>query len=250
MRWFSAETTGKSYPWLGIARGRALAAAEGRQLRNVLPHLIGYRLLQIGPWAYNAAQFDAQRMLAAWVAAMPGESAADLCFDGQHLPVTSHCMDMVLLPHALERCPSPRELLREVDRVLSDRGQLVLLGFNPLHPSALARHTATGSSHPTGQHLYTARRVGDWLDLLDFDVVHATRYGAGFPYLPGDGIDWHNAGWWRMPATLSQAYLLVARKRKVTALPLRQPQKVRAGRAATAGVAVAAPCTNPNSEAA
>lgn len=193
-----------------------------------MPYLIGYRFLQIGGWAYNAGTLDRDHARRAWIASGSSESVGDLFFDGHNLPVASRSLDAVIMPHALECCARPQQLLREVDRVLCARGQLVLLGFNPLHPVVPARRLALiGGGHPGVDHLYTARRVGDWLELLDFEVVHSRRYGVGFPYLPRDGVEWHRAGRWRLPAALAGAYLLVARKRVVPATTIRPFRKSR-----------------------
>lgn len=226
--------------WLNSPRGRALVAVERRQLSAVMPYLIGYRLLQVGPWGLRADQLEDRRMFRGWVASVPEDPAGHLYFDGRRLPIASHCMDTVVLPHTLERCESPHQLLREADRVLCDRGQLVLLGFNPLAPAALAkRMVGMRGPHPVTRNLYGMRRVCDWLDLLDFEVVHGRRYGAGFPYLPGGGVDWQRPGKWQLPATMAQAYLLIARKRVIPVTPVRQPRRIR-GRAA-AGIPAAAP---------
>lgn len=250
MHWLPTETKRRPAEWLQTARGQALAVAERRQLQSVMPGLIGYRRLHVGPWNVDSAVRDAAPMCSAWRLSAPGERAGDVWFDGLHLPFMSGCIDTLILTHALEYCASPRRLLREVDRVLCDRGQVVLFGFNPWHPAALARR-ATMSWHgsSTGRRSYTAGRVRDWLDLLDFEIIRATRYGAGFPYLPVDGVDWRRPGRWWLPATFAQAYLLVARKRIMQATLMRRPHRARS-RARSAAIPATAPRIDLFSEAA
>lgn len=250
MRWISAQSDTPRTDWLQTPRGQALARIERRQLQAVAPCLIGYRMLQIGSWGVGCAAVGSDRMFSAWVASMPGETAGDVCFDGRQLPIRSDSVDTVILPHALERCASPRRLLREVDRVLCDRGQIILSGFNPLHPSAMARRASMfGTRFVTARNLYSASRVHDWLELLDFEIIRATRYGTHFPYLPAAGIDWLEPGRWRLAATFAQAYLLLARKRTMRATLLERPRKRRA-RMAPAGIPAGAPRTHSYSEAA
>lgn len=203
---------------------QALAAIEARQLRTILPRLIGTQLLQVGPWAYRIDHLDSQHVRDVYVAGDIDKSAhPDFCFDGHHLPIASNCMDIVALPHSLEHCSRPRQLLREADRVLCERGQLVMLGFNPLHPLMFMRQAFAPELAPTvGSGLYTARRICDWLELLDFDIVHHRRYGIGLPYLPWDGVDVNAKTVKRLPAIFSQAFMLVARKRIMSLTPLRQ----------------------------
>ena len=62
------------------------------------------------------------------------------------LAMASDSVDAVLLPHTLEYEPDPHEILREVGRVLSGEGHLIVLGFRPLSSWGL-------------RHLFAQRRI-------------------------------------------------------------------------------------------
>lgn len=214
--------------WLATPAAHMLVEQESRQLAALLPRLVGYRLLQIGHWGYATSLLDAGGMLCRWVLTSAAGPGSHIVSDGENLPIASRCLDAVILPHSLELSANPHRLLREVERVLRDRGQLVLLGFNPLAPWVLWQSLGRRHARYPGSRLYPLRRVGDWLDLLDFEVVRSQRYSVGFPWLPREGIDLARAGWWRLPALAAPAYLVVARKRVVPATPVRLARRERA----------------------
>ena len=81
-----------------------------------------------------------------------------------------------MLPHTLEYEPEPHEILREVGRILSAEGHLVVLGFRPLSSWGL-RHLFARDGFPPGlERMIGERRLRDWLKLLGFEIVDARRY--------------------------------------------------------------------------
>ena len=60
-----------------------------------------------------------------------GRAQADVVCALPQLPLLSGSVQTLLLPHGLELCAQPEELLRECFRVLLPNGKLVLSGFNP-----------------------------------------------------------------------------------------------------------------------
>ena len=57
----------------------------------------------------------------------------------RYLPFASDALDVVLLPHTLERVAEPEQVLREAERVLRGEGHVLVLGFHPWGPWGLAR---------------------------------------------------------------------------------------------------------------
>jgi SAM-dependent methyltransferase len=226
------DTGGAAGRWLtDTPRGCLLVRRQRRQLREVLPHLFGYRLLQIGEWGFDRELLQSSATLCHWVLGRSVRSDVDVIMDGESLPVCSRCLDAVILPHSLELARSPHHLLREVDRVLCDHGHVVILGFNPYAPWSLgSRLTRRGRATEMmrERRCYPLGRVCDWLDLLNFDVLKMTRFGVGFPYLGTAGVDAEGPDWRRLPAMFSLAYLVVARKRVVPLTSIR-PVRRRSG---------------------
>ncbi len=199
--------------WALSARGRKLMAIEREEVARQVPELFGRHFLQIGNWGLGNDWLESSEMLHRAVLTTSAHALGQARVDLQALPLASHSIDAMLLPHTLEFAPSPHTLLREASRVLSDRGRLLILGFNPWSLLALRRVLGLAPrALPVDAHFYSAGRVSDWLTLLDFEISLVRRFSAGFPWLPARGN-----GELLRPASLlypwSEGYLIAAKKR-------------------------------------
>ena len=110
---------------------------------------------------------------AASASARGGEGAAvDIAADVLSLPIASGSMKAVLFFHTLDFCAQPHRALREADRVLTDDGQLIVVGFNPFSAFGL-RHFASGwrRREPWNGRFWSRGRVAEWLSVLDYRVL-------------------------------------------------------------------------------
>ena len=102
----------------------------------------------------------------------------------QHqLPLPDESVDLVVLHHLLDFSQRPHQILREVQRILIPRGQVIVIGFNPRSPWGFwGRLLCLFSSRPLWrrQNLHL-NRLKDWCDLLDLELVSLQR---GFYQLP------------------------------------------------------------------
>lgn len=198
--------------WLRSPRGRRLLALEERELKRVLPDVFGRHVLQVGNWGRGL--LDSSEMLHRAVIGTVPDLGAQALAEPERLPIQEKSVDAVVLPHCLEFSRSPYPVLREVNRILADRGRLIVLGFSPW--SAWAWRQWFGLRYrafPPGARFVSVGRLSDWLDLLDFEVCEVRRFGVGFPWTrpaseEGGGIG-HWLGAW------AEAYLLVAKKRVI-----------------------------------
>jgi SAM-dependent methyltransferase len=208
--------------WLATPLGRRCLANEQRLIRQALERVFGEQFLQIGAWGpHNAFLRYARTQRRALLDWRPGVSA-DILSDPEQLAVASDSIDCVLLPHTLERTPSPHALLREVDRVLRPDGHLVVLSFAPGGFWGL-RHLVSGG-YPAGrERMIREGRLRDWLELLSFDVPAAKRYCHTLPIerwkqlrlLPRE--EWAQ----RWLPVFSGGYMLKAQKRVLPLTPVR-----------------------------
>ncbi|MDG1904279.1 MAG: methyltransferase domain-containing protein [Arenicella sp.] len=140
----------------------------------------------------------------------------DVVASNAFLPFPEKSFATVVLLHGLETSDLPHQTLREAHRVLQADGHLVLAGFNPFSLLGLQRLVRTPAL-PKGQ-IYGLRRVLDWLNLLDFEVVGSSMFQYGplsrharlrryFAFLESVGDRWF--------PLLGGAYMLVARKREI-----------------------------------
>jgi SAM-dependent methyltransferase len=209
--------------WLATPLGRRCLTNEQRLTRRALERVFGEQLLQIGAWGpRNSFLRYARTQRRALVDWRPGV-AADLVCDPERLAVASDSVDVVLLPHTLERTQSPHALLREVDRILRADGTLIVLSFAPGGLWGL-RHLLSSGGYPTGRdRVIREGRLRDWLELLSFEVPAPTRYCHTLPlerfkqlrFLPREEL----AQRW-LPM-LGGGYLVKAQKRVQPLTPVR-----------------------------
>jgi SAM-dependent methyltransferase len=136
--------------------GRLAARLIGEALAEVSTGLPRERLVGIGfalPWLDKVGE-DAERVLAF----MPGTQGAvcwpsrqccatAMIFD-EELPLSDSAVDRVLLVHLLEHSENPRETLKEIWRVLSPGGRVVIVVPNRRGVWARFEHTPFGTGRP------------------------------------------------------------------------------------------------------
>lgn len=187
---------------------------EQQQADELLADVFGYHAVQLG-WPELQA-LRSNRMPHRWMARAEFEpcwspspsdpaGAADVCLDSRAWPWPADSLDLVVLPHALERSADPHACLREVERVLIPEGQVLITGLNPWswwgwqQSRGQRKNGQRGTVHPS---LIAYRRLRDWLRLLGFEV-QVSRFG-GWPLAQG------RESWWPV---LGGVYLLMATKR-------------------------------------
>jgi SAM-dependent methyltransferase len=217
--------------WYQEPLGSLLREEELALMRQLLPGMFGYHLLQLGDVMGEgllAGSRIAHRMV--MVDELPPElpqtpQSEYLRGSAAQLPLASSSLDVVVLPHLLEFEAAPHQVLREVERVLIPEGQLILLCFNPWSLFGLRRLLQGWRNEaPWSGHFYTPLRLKDWLSLLGFDTVVLRHYFYR-PPLQHQSI----MSRLRRMATLGPrfwprlggAYMLVAKKRVATLTPIK-----------------------------
>jgi SAM-dependent methyltransferase len=221
------ESPKASDPWLshwGAPVASRLLAWEQQQADALLTDVFGYHAVQLG-WPQLQA-LRSNRMPHRWLAQAefefnPSDSPplSDLALDSRAWPWSADSLDLVVLPHTLERSADPHACLREVERVLIPEGQVLITGLNPWSWWGLKasrhwqRHEWLDAAPPA---LIGYRRLRDWLRLLGFEV-QVSRFGGWTPPLRGERwmqrMQWMDAvgeRWWPI---LGGVYLLMATKR-------------------------------------
>lgn len=223
--------------WFDTPLGRSLQAYEALSLRRVLPQLYGTTALQLG----RIGQLD---LFDSCIA--PTRIALDLSADRRDrpvyglpeaLPFDDRSIDVALLPHTLDFCDDPHQVLREVGRAVSPEGHVVIFGFNPVSLWGLRRMVTWRPRHtPWGARFLRLTRIKDWLALLNFQVTHGNMLFYR-PPLAREGVmermhflDKMGDRWWPLMAAV---YMVVARKRVagMTPLPVRFKTRRLMGRA-------------------
>ncbi|MFT6624852.1 MAG: SAM-dependent methyltransferase [Cycloclasticus sp.] len=91
--------------------------------------------------------------------------------EADSLPIDTHSVDIVIMPHTLEFEDNPHQVLREVNRTLKPEGIILLMGFNPWSLWHLPRFLPKAwQKTPWNGRFISRYRVIDWLKLLNFDI--------------------------------------------------------------------------------
>lgn len=229
--------------WLTSPLGAALVQQESRVVEEALDGIFGEHCLQLGSWGepnvfLRHARTQRKALLDVGAAAAEPASA-DVIGQLHNLPIQSDAIDCVILPHVLDYSDRPHAILREVDRVLTRDGHVVVLGFKTGGLWGVRRLIPGAGLPPEAQHLVPERRLKDWLQLLDMRIQRASRYFFRMP-LPGvrgaSSPKWEQRGqrWW---PELAACYMIAAQKRVSTLTPVKpvwsHKPKVVAGLAET-----------------
>lgn len=196
---------------------RRLLADEVRGLMPELQRCRGDHGLLVTAAGYD--QPPALPMLSCWTRLWieGGRYAGDVVGHGEEpLPFLDDAFELVILRHALETASMPQALLDEAMRVLSPGGLLVLSGLHPISfwTPWLAWRTRRRALRP-----HLPWQVWEWLRRRDMRVETVRRIGAAWP---GSGSSY-------FAEALGGAYVLLARKRRGAAEPIRLvPRTLRA----------------------
>jgi SAM-dependent methyltransferase len=193
--------------WFAQTPGRSLRAMECHALRAIWPTLYGKVAVQLG----SIGPVDLLESCNAPVRALhdlPGlqESSLPSIYGlPEALPFDTRSVDIALLPHTLEFSHDPHQVLREISRVLSPEGHVVVLGFNPFSLWGLWRllKRRRGVVPWSGHFLHLYYRP----PLASETAMDRLRF-----------LDKAGDRWWPMAGAV---YLLVARKRVAGMTPLR-----------------------------
>jgi SAM-dependent methyltransferase len=136
--------------------GQAARHLIGQQMRKLWPDLRGQRLLGFGyatPYlgAFRAEALSTIAFMPAGQGALPwpeGARGLTLLADETQLPFPERSFDRILLIHALEFGEPPREMLREIWRLLGDDGRLLVVAPARRGLWARSERTPFGQGEP------------------------------------------------------------------------------------------------------
>ncbi|CAI8720183.1 MULTISPECIES: class I SAM-dependent methyltransferase [Kosakonia] len=211
------QTLAAPASWSDLPKGAYYREALEGELKPWLAKMYGFHLLKIGNLSaeINVESCAISHQVNVSLSGEPAQVRADPL----HLPFAEKSVDACLLAHTLPWCTDPHRLLQEVDRVLIDDGWLVMSGFNPISLLGLCKAVPFARRSPAVKsRMFTLMRQFDWLSLLNFEVLHYSRFRV-LPWTKQGGklLSTH------LPA-LGCMQLIVARKRTIplTLNPMKQ----------------------------
>jgi SAM-dependent methyltransferase len=166
--------------WYARENGQYLLQAAFDTAQELLDRSFGYHILQLGVGADRPLCEASPINHRIYSAERPGEGV-DLVAYPDELPLDSDSVDTVIIHHSLEFARNPHQVLREVQRVLTPQGQLLVVGFNPYSLLGIGTRIRGLLRHPLWSHHrpVSESRLTDWLHLLGCEVLQTRRlYGV------------------------------------------------------------------------
>ncbi len=181
--------------WYGGERGQYLLDKLKQGLQPILDLTFGYHILQVGSLCDGALLAGSpinHRIIAGNTA---GETV-DLVAEADELPIDSDSVDAVIALHCLEFSDQPHRILRELQRVLTPQGHLILVGFNPYSLLGLQTRVRgwVGNDLWRAHAPLSAHRVQDWLHLLSCEIESVQHFYSLPPVGRGRFRDWMASG--------------------------------------------------------
>ena len=206
--------------WLATPFGEALLARESRVVEEALDGIFGEQCLQLGQWGDANTFLRHARTQRQWLIDAGAAASSPAAIGEFHrVPVQDDSIDCVILPHVLDYSDRPHAILREVDRVLTAHGHVVILGFKTGGLWGVRRLVPGAGLPPGAQNLVPERQLRDWLQLLDMRIQGAARYFFRWPLPLIRGAS--SSRWERWWPELAACYMLTAQKRVSPLTPVK-----------------------------
>lgn len=212
--------------WQDIASGQWIAEQLQQRLDTWCPQLFGYHLIKLGSLSSELNTHSST--IRHQVSVSKNGDKTGLFASSQALPIQASTIDACILTHGLDFSSDPHQVLREIERVLTADGCLILSGFNPFSWVGLGRLLPfVRHKSPWNGRMFTPARVRDWLHLLGFEILADEAFGFGF-----------NAGRYRilqciehmaqryMPV-MCDNYFIVAKKRTHPLTPVKEKWRLK-----------------------
>ncbi|NLR73635.1 MULTISPECIES: class I SAM-dependent methyltransferase [Leeia] len=161
--------------WFAQPLGQYLLNREADWFGRTLDEQYGWTAVQLGLPQVNlmANCRVRQRLL------LGRGECVHIAADTAALPFANASIDVLLLPHVLDFCADPHQVIREAQRVLIPDGKLLISGFNPYSLWGM-RRLLNARPEPWNGNFISLPRLKDWLALLGFEM----RASAMTCYIP------------------------------------------------------------------
>lgn len=219
------------YPehWEDFPAGKQIQNAITDVCNDYVQRVFGYHFVKLGTLS---AQIELPDCPINHVVSQTAKLTEHTSVVGQShvLPYSENSVDGFLLANELDFAQDPHQILREVDRVITANGYVMISGFNPLSLAGIAKFLPVKRGNVLHDaRFFTAHRIKDWLQLLGFEIVeqrHVMFSTLFFQYR------WANIE--RAQAKLSTyfpwcsaVYVILAKKRVVPMTAIRPKLKLK-----------------------
>lgn len=167
--------------WYARDSSQYLLQATRNAVQDLLDTAFGYHILQLGVSGARPLCQDSPINHRLYCAQRPG-AGVGLVADPEELPLDSDSVDAIIAHHCLEFAADPHQVLREIQRVLTPQGQLLVVGFNAYSLLGCNTRVRGAMRDPLwARHRPVSEyRLADWLRLLNCEVLD-TRWIYALP---------------------------------------------------------------------
>ena len=162
--------------WYAHDNGQYLLDEIRGAVQDLLDTSFGYHILQLGVSGGRPLCNDSPINHRLFCAQGTAEGVGLVALP-EELPLESDSGDTIIAHHCLEFADNPHQVLREIQRVLTPQGQLLVVGFNPYSLQGcntrfrgIMRDPLWARHQPVSEH-----RLTDWLHLLGCEVLDTRR---------------------------------------------------------------------------
>ncbi len=146
------------------------------------------------------------------------------------LPFSENSIDGFLLAHELDFAQDPHQILREVDRVITQSGYVIISGFNPFSLTWLGKYLPVKRGNVLHDaRFFTSGRIKDWLQLLGFEIIEQRNILFSMLFLNYTFRDTPKIQQWlaNYLPWCSSTYVILARKRVMPMTAIKPKMKLK-----------------------
>jgi len=209
--------------WLQLNEGQHLQRETQYLVNNTISHCFGYHLLKLGQLS-TQLKTDLCPIHHQINCAENGDDIG-IRSDLHHLPFQDASIDACILVHELDFSSDPHQLLREIDRVLTLDGMLIISGYNPYSLFGFKSLLTPKNTHTA--RLFSPNRVIDWLHVLGFEIKQKQHLNYISPQPSNHLTKLIESIGQRYLSFFCSVYFIVAKKQCTPMTPIKPSLKFR-----------------------
>ena len=213
------------YPkkWQQLSQGMLAKIELEQALAPICERVFGYYLVKMGSLS-SQIDIPSCQVKHQFSCAPHANKHNDMCAQSSKLPLQNNSVDAFLLVGELDFAQDPHQIIREIDRAITADGRVIIAGFNPFSIAGVIKYLPINRKNILHQgRFFTAARIKDWLQLLDFEIVQQENllYSSLFMRKRLDKHSRVQKWCKRYLPWLSSMYIIVARKREIPLSPIK-----------------------------
>ena len=230
MRSARSKTT-PVYPkrWQQLGQGDIARQELEQALIPITERIFGYYLVKIGSLSSQVILHKCS-VKNQFSCAPHANQHNQLCAKSAQLPFQNSSVDAFVLLGELDFAQDPHQIIREIDRAITADGRVVIAGFNPFSIAGIMKYMPINRKNLLHKgRFFTASRIKDWLQLLDFEIVQHDNliYSSMFMRKKLNSQSRLQKWFQKHLPWFSSMYIITARKREIPLSPIKPKWKLK-----------------------